>query len=436
MMAKLSSKTDRAVARLLGCLALLLMATFCGPFEARADAVEDFYKGKRVTIIVPSAAGGSYDLYARVLARHYGRFIPGNPSFIVQNMPGAGGRRGTGFIYSAAPKDGTVLGAVHNFIATVPLFEGDRLNAGFDPRQFNWIGSVTDGISVGINRSSSPVKAYQDLFEREMVVGGVGSDTLMVTNGYLFNGLLGMKLKVIAGYLSSGEVDLAMERGEVEGRVDGGWVSVRQTHAEALKDGSVRILFQLGLKKHPELPDVPLALDFARNDEERRILETAFLPYEFGRPYMAAPGVPADRLAVLRKTFMATVHDKDFLVDTAKGDLEVNPIEPQRLQELVERAYSLAPSMIERITTLQQPVGNMVKVQYKTVRAKLAVLGERGRSDIEVIGGGRQLIRISEADTKVTIAGAQAETKALKPGMICAIAYLGDKTTAESLACD
>lgn len=435
-MAKLFSKTDQAKTRLFGSLVLLLAASFANPFEARADAVEDFYKGKRITIIVPSAAGGSYDLYARVLARHYGRMIPGNPGFIVQNMPGAGGRRGTSFIYNAAPKDGTVLGAVHNFIATVPLFEGDRVNAGFDPRRFNWIGSVTDGISVGLNWHTSPVKTYKDLFTREMLVGGVGSDTLMVTNGYLFNGLLGMKLKVIAGYLSSGEVDLAMERGEIEGRVDGGWVSVKQAHAEQVKDGTIRILFQLGLKKHPELPDVPLALDFARNEEERRILETAFLPYEFGRPYMAAPEVPADRLAALRLAFMATMKDKDFLADTAKGDMEVNPIEPQHLQELVERAYSLAPSMIERITTLQQPIGNIVKVQYKTVRAKLITWDGKGRSEIEVLGGPRQTIRIRQPDTKVTIAGKKAEAKALKPGMTCAIAYLGDKTTAESLACD
>ena len=435
-MATFSVKTNRRVTRWLSGFALAALVTGATTFTARADAVEDFYKGKRITIIVPSATGGSYDIYARVLARHYGRLIPGNPGFIVQNMPGAGGRRGTSFIYNAAPKDGTVLGAVHNFIATVPLFEGDRVNAGFDPRQFNWIGSVTDGISVGLNWHTSPVKSYKDLFEREMLVGGVGSDTLMVTNGYLFNGLLGMKLKVIAGYLSSGEVDLAMERGEVEGRVDGGWVSVKQAHAERVKDGTIRILFQLGLRKHPELPDVPLALDFARNDDERRILETAFLPYEFGRPYMAAPEVPGDRLAALRQSFMATMKDKDFLADAAKGDMEVNPIEPRRLQELVERAYSLAPSMIERITTLQQPIGNMVKVQYKTVRAKLTVLGERGRSEIDLIGGGRQSIRISEADTKVTIGGNKAETKALAVGMTCAIAYLGDKTTAESLACD
>lgn len=435
-MANLPSKTDRAVARRIGCLVLSVMALVGGALEARADAVEDFYKGKRITIIVPSATGGSYDLYARVLARHYGRYIPGNPSFIVQNMPGAGGRRGTSFIYNAAPKDGTVLGAVHNFIATVPLFEGDRVNAGFDPRQFNWIGSVTDGISVGLNWHTSPVKSYKDLYEREMVVGGVGSDTLMVTNGYLFNGLLGMKLKVIAGYLSSGEVDLAMERGEIEGRVDGGWVSVKQAHYDRVKDGTIRILFQLGLKKHPELPDVPLALDFARNDEERRILETAFLPYEFGRPYMAAPGVPVDRIAGLRKAFMATVRDKGFLADTTKGDMEVNPIEPQRLQELVERAYSLAPSMIERITTLQQPTGTMVKVQYKTVRAKLATWDGKGRSEIEVIGGPRQTIRIRVPDTKVTIGGNKAEASAIKVGMTCTIAYLGDKTTAESLICD
>jgi tripartite-type tricarboxylate transporter receptor subunit TctC len=433
-MAKMPHGKRRALTRWLAFV--LPLAGLLGFSQAsHADAVEDFYKSKRMTIIVTSAAGGSYDLYARLLSRHYGRYIPGNPSFIVQNMPGAGGRRGTGFVFSAAPKDGTVLGAVHNFIATVPLFEGSRTEAGFDPRQFNWIGSVTDGISVGLNWHTSPVKSYKEMFEKEMLVGGVGTDTLMVTNAYLFNGLLGTKLKIIAGYLSSGEVDLAMERGEVEGRVDGGWVSVKQAHAERVKDGTIRILFQLGLKKHPELPDVPLALDFARNEDERRILETAFLPYEFGRPYMAAPGVPADRLAALRQSFMATVNDATFRAEAAKGDMEVNPIQPQRLQDLVERAYSLSPSMIERITALQQPPSNMAKVQYKTIRATL-IKFEKGRADIDVAGGGRESICIRPDDTKVTIAGTAAEADGIKAGMTCTIAYLGDKTTAASVACD
>ena len=415
--------------------ATLMLAALIFGTAAKADAVEDFYKGKRITIIVPSGAGGSYDIYARVLARHYGRYIPGAPSFIVQNMPGAGGRRGAGFIYTVAPKDGTVIGAVHNFIATVPLYEGNRTEAGFDPRQFNWIGSVTDGISVALNRQTSPITKFEDLLQREMIVGGVGTDTLMVTNAYLFNGLLGAKLKVIAGYLSSGEVDLAMERGEVEGRVDGGWVSVKQAHNERVKTGAIRILVQLGLKKHPELPDVPLALDFARNEEERRILETAFLPYEFGRPFMMAPGVPMDRLTALRKAFMATMLDPEFLKEATAATLEVNPIEPARLQELVERAYSLPPRMIERLTALQQPPGTMSTVQYRTVRATIAKF-DKGRADIDVVGKGRETIRVQPSDTKVSIGNKTAAASSILAGMTCTIEYLGDKTTAASISCD
>ena len=294
----------------------------CGT-PAKADPVADFYSGKHITIIVPSAAGGSYDVYSRILARHYGRYIPGNPTFVIQNMPGAGGRRGTGFIYNAAPRDGTTLGAIHNFMAFDPLFEGANYEAQFDPRKFVWIGSVTTAVSVAIDWHTSPVKTYQDLYDKELVVGGVGTDTLMVTNPYLLGGLLGMKFKVVAGYMSSGEVDIAMERGEVQGRIDGGWISLKQCCLNKVKNGDIRVLFQMGLEKHPELPDVPLALDFARNDEERRVLETAFLPYEFGRPFITTPEIPADRLKALRESFMATMKDKDFLARSEEHTSEL-----------------------------------------------------------------------------------------------------------------
>lgn len=403
--------------------------------SARADNVADFYKDKRITIIVPSATGGSYDVYSRFLMRHYGRYIPGNPTFVVQNMPGAGGRRGTAYIYNNAPRDGTTLGAIHNFMAFDPLFEGANYEAQFDPRKFVWIGSVTTAVSVAIDWYTSPVKTYKDLYDKELVVGGVGTDTLMVTNPYLLGGLLGMKFKVVAGYMSSGEVDIAMERGEVQGRIDGGWVSLKQCCMDKVKKGDMRILFQMGLEKHPELPDVPLALDFARNDEERRVLETAFLPYEFGRPFITTPEIPADRLAALRKAFMDTMKDPQFLAEVTKGNMEVNPIPPERLEQLVKQAYSLPASLVARVNALQKPPSTITKVTYKSVRANLGDIGEKGRVAIDVIGGGKETVTVSDS-TDVMVGGKKAETATLKSGMVCAIAYLGDKTTAQSVKCD
>jgi tripartite-type tricarboxylate transporter receptor subunit TctC len=414
----------------------LAAAGWLSAADARADAVADFYKGKRITVIVPSAPGGSYDLYARVLQRHFSKYMPGNPSLIVQNMPGAGGRRGTSFVHNVAPKDGTILAAIHNFMAFDPLFEGASYEAQFDPRKFNWIGSVTNAISVAVVWQNAPISTYKDLYDKELVVGGVGTDTLMVTNPYLLNGLLGMKFKVVAGYMSSGEVDIAMQRGEVQGRIDGGWVSVKQCCYDMVKTGQMRILFQMGLEKHPELPDVPLALDFARNAEERLILETAFLPYEFGRPFITTPELPAERLSALRAAFAESMKDQGFLDDVRKSNMEVNFIPPERLQALVEKAYNLPPSLVARINALQKPSGPLTTVKYQSIRATLGSMGERGKLDIAVIGSGKETVTVSKADTAVSIAGAKAEADALKPGMTCTIAYLGNGTTAQSITCD
>lgn len=403
--------------------------------DARADAVADFYKGKRITIVVPSAPGGSYDLYSRVLQRHFSKHMAGNPGVIVQNMPGAGGRRGTSYIYNIAPKDGTILGAIHNFMAFDPLFEEANYDAQFDPRKFKWIGSVTNAISVAVAWHTSPIKTYKDLYEHEMVVGGVGSDTLMVTNPYLLGGLLGMKFKVVAGYLSSGEVDIAMQRGEIEGRIDGGWVSVKQCCYDMVKKGDMRVLFQLGLEKHPELPDVPLALDFARNDEERTILQTAFLPYEFGRPYMTTPELPDERLQALRAAFFATLKDPAFIAEVEKSHMEVNPIPPERLAEYVDKAYKLPASLVQRVVTLQKPPASLAQVQYRSVRATLGAL-DRGKLPISVVGGGKETVSVREGTTAVTVGGVKVDTAALKPGMTCTLSYLGNGTTAKSVACD
>jgi tripartite-type tricarboxylate transporter receptor subunit TctC len=417
----------------LGALALAVSAGN----SAQADAVSDFYKGKRVTLIVPTSAGGGYDVPARALGRHIDRHIPGNPKIIVQNMPGAGGKRAINYVYNVAPKDGSVVSAIHSFLAFDPLFEGAKTKAKFDAQKLNWIGSIASTTSVGVSWHTSPVKTYKDLFQQDLLVGGVGTSTPMVTHPNLFRALLGMRFKVVAGYLSGSEVDLAMERGEVQGRIDYTWFGLKQRRADWLRDKKVNILFQMGLRKAADLPDVPLALDFARNDDERKILETVFLSYEFGRSYVMAPGVPADRLAAMRKAFMDTMTDPKFVADAAKSRLEVNPVPPDRLAMLVERAYKLPPALVQRITALQSPAGATTKVKFKTVRATLGKRGKKGRFAITLLQGGKkETIVLHPRRTKVSVGGKKAKGKALKAGMTCSIAYLGDKTTAASVACD
>jgi tripartite-type tricarboxylate transporter receptor subunit TctC len=407
----------------------------CRP--GHADAISDFYAAKRITLIVPTGAGGGYDVPARALARHFSDHLPGHPSIVVENMPGAGGKRAINYVYNVAPRDGTIVSAVHAFIAFDPLFEGAASQAHFDAQKFNWLGSITSTTSVAVAWHTAKVKTYSDLFATQLVVGGVGTTTPMVTNPTLLRGLLGMKFKVVVGYLTGGDVDLAMERGEVEGRIDYTWFGLKQARSDWLEQKKINVLFQMGLHKASDLPDVPLAVDFARNDEERRILETAFLSYEFGRPYMTTPAIPAERLVALRKAFMDTMADASFVADAAKAQLDVNPLSPERLAELVKRTYELPPSLVARINALQKPNGAVETVQFKTVRAKLGEPGGKGRFPIELLDSGRkETVLARKGDSKVAIAGKPAEIPALKAGMTCAISYLGDGTMAASISCD
>jgi len=334
---------------------IVIFAIITSIDDARAqDSIADFYKGKTVNLVVTTAGGTGYDYGARVLARHYGRHIPGNPTVVVQNRPGGGGRTGTAHVYSVAPRDGTVIGAVQSFIATDPLFDPSILTL-FDPRQFNWLGSIASTTSLAVGWHTASVKTLDDLFDKEMIVGGVGAATPMVTMPYLFRRLLGMKFKVVAGYQSGNEVNLAMERGEVQGRIDYSWHSLGAEHLDWIKDKKINLLFQIGLQKHKDLAHVPLIIDLARDEEQRRILEVMFFNYEFGRAFVLAPGTPADRIAALRKAFVDTMADPEFLKDAATSNLEVNPVPAERLQSLVEQAYRLPPALVARTIALQKP---------------------------------------------------------------------------------
>ncbi|MEA2981763.1 MAG: hypothetical protein QOF09_3586 [Alphaproteobacteria bacterium] len=331
----------------------LTIISVSGAAQAQ-DSVADFYKGKAVTLVVTTAGGTGYDYGARVLARHFARHIPSNPTVVVQNRPGGGGRTGTAHVYSVAPRDGTIIGAVQSFIATDPLFDPSILTL-FDPRQFNWLGSIASTTSLAVGWHTATAKTYQDLFDKELIVGGVGAATPMVTMPYLFRRLLGMKFKVVAGYQSGNEVNLAMERGEVQGRIDYSWHSLGAEHLDWIKDKKINLLFQMGLQKHKDLGHVPLIIDMARDEEQRRILEVMFFNYEFGRAFVLAPGTPPDRIAALRKAFVDTMADPEFLKDAVASNLEVNPVTAGRLQALVDQAYKLPPDLVARTIALQKP---------------------------------------------------------------------------------
>jgi tripartite-type tricarboxylate transporter receptor subunit TctC len=334
---------------------LSALTVFVASVHAQAQEIAaKFYEGKTIAIVVTTASGSGYDLATRAFARHFGKHVPGNPTVVVQNRPGAGGRVGTTYVASVAPQDGTVIGALQSFIVLDPLFD-ESMRAKFDPAGFKWLGSVASTTSVAVAWHEAPVRSYHDLFSRELIVGGVGTATPMVTLPHMLNQMLGTKFKVVTGYEGGNAVNLAMMRGEVQGRVDYSWNSLSVERPDWLKEGKIRLLFQLGLRAHKDLKSVPLLVDMAKSADDRAILEVASFGYELGRAFMVPQNVPSDRLAALRTAFTQTLADPEFIKEAASLNIDIDPIPAARLQELVTKAYETPKSLIGRIRALQKP---------------------------------------------------------------------------------
>src|SRR5688572_7856059 len=280
------------------------------PAAGFAQAPAEFYKGKTVDLVIAYSVGGGYDQYARMLARHMGKHIPGNPRVVPQNMPGAGGMRAANWLQSAASKDGLVFGATSRAMAFEPLL-GNK-SAKYDPIRIEYIGSANDEVSVCMAWHSSGVTTFSDVQKRELVVGAGGTADDTYQFPALLNNMFGAKFKMVTGYAGGTEINLAMERGEVRGRCGFPWSTVKASHQHWTRDKLYNLVMQFSLAKHADLPDVPLVMDLARNDEERQILRLIFGRQVMGRPYVAPAGVPADRADALRKAFMATMQDKEF----------------------------------------------------------------------------------------------------------------------------
>ena len=325
-------------------LAAALAVAFSG--ACNADPVADFYKGKQVTIIIALPPGGGYDLNARALARHIGRFIPGQPTLVTKNMPGAASIRGANYIYNVAPKDGTEFAIFTRTVPLDPLLGGS--DAQFDARKFNWLGSTSNEVSVCVAWHTAPVKKFADLLTTELVVSASGAGSPSIVYPKILNAALGTKFKVINGYPGSAESVIAMERGEVQGNCAWGWVPMMATKGDWLRDGKLNVIVQTGMKSYPGHEDVPLALDLAKTEEERELMELVFVPLTFARPFAAPPGVPKERVAALRKAFADTTHDKQFLADAEKAQLEIDLVTGEEIDAILARIYKTPKAVIER----------------------------------------------------------------------------------------
>jgi len=328
-----------------------MLAALVAP--ALADPVADFYDGRRITLVIGYSVSGGYDTYARVVAHHLGRHIPGNPTVLPQNMEGAGSLRAANYLYNAAAKDGSVIGMFSRGMAMEPLIGVSRTQ--FDARKFGWLGSGTDEVSTCVTWRDSAVKTWADALTTPFTVGGEGSASDPDIFATVVRNVFGVKLRLVSGYPGSAEVALAIERREVDGRCGWSYSSLKQQRSDWITNHQVNILVQLALKKSPELPDVPLVTDFATTDRERQILRLVFSRQAMARPFVAPPGVPAERLAALRAAFEATMTDREFLAEAKQRGLEVNPVSGAEIDRLIDELYRTPTDTVAEVRAIIAP---------------------------------------------------------------------------------
>jgi len=324
-----------------------------GLSSANADPIGDFYGGRTVTLIVSTSSAGGYDTLARAIARHIGKHIPGNPTVIVRNMPGAGGLTATNYLYAAAERDGSVLGLIQNNPPFEPLF--GTAEAWFDPRQFNWLGTPSVETAMVLVWKTVPVFTVNDLRTRETIMGASGANSTPAFFARLFNATLGTKMKVIPGYPGQNDALVAMERGELDGYPSVFYSALSSTRPTWLADGTARAIVQYGPAKLPQLAGVPFVPDLV-SGADKLLLEAAFAPLSIGRPLLMPPGVPAERVAALRQALAETFADPEFRAEGDKIGLSLNdPRSGEELLRVIERAYAMPPEIVARLRQLNTP---------------------------------------------------------------------------------
>ena len=316
----------------------------CAP--ARAQDPAAFYRNKSIDLHIGYSVGGGYDQYARLIGLSMGKHIPGNPKIVAKNMPGAGSLKLANWLYAVAPKDGTAFGTIGRGIPMEPLLGGEGVQ--FDAQKFTWIGSANDEVSICAAWKTSGITKFEDLYTKELIVGGTGSGADTDIFPIVVNKVFGTKFKVISGYPGGNDINLAMERGEVAGRCGWSWSSVKSSHMHWVKDGTIRLLTQMSLAKHPDLPDVPLLTDLAKTQEQKQILELIFARQVMGRPFLAPPGLPADRAEALRTAFMKTMKDPEFVAAADKAQLEITPVSGADIEILVKQVYATPPDVVKK----------------------------------------------------------------------------------------
>jgi len=321
-----------------------------------ADSVADFYRGKTITIQVGAGIGSGVDITTRLIARNLGKYIPGQPAVIVKNMTGSGGLRLYNYLYAIAPKDGTEFGTVVQF-AFEHLFAAGGASAQFDAARFRWLGGPVRFATVAVAwNASTPVRKAENLLTHEVVIGATSASANSATDAYVARNVLGFKYKVVLGYPGGADLDLAMIRGETQGRVQLTWSALKQRNPDWMTDGKISLLYQAGLEKSSEIPaNVPLLLDFAKTPEDRQVLELKFSSYSMGYPIFGPPEVPADRLVALRLAFANASSDPTTRAEAAKQRIDLDPIAGETIEGIIRKAHESPPSIVARLLEALKP---------------------------------------------------------------------------------
>lgn len=323
--------------------AVLLVPMIIAADRLAAEPAAEFYKGKVVNVIIGYPPGSGYDVHARALAHHIGRHIPGHPTVVPQNMPGAGSLKAANHIYNVAPKDGTVLGAINRSLAMAPLLESDpelKKKLRFDSLKFNWIGSMDNVVAIGVCRTDSGLKTFDQFRDRQVILTASSPTSDSVVFPTVFNNLLGTKFKIVGGHQGSGGNFMALERREAECYFGTTYSSLKTLKPQWLKpnNGEMNVVVQIGPEKHEKLPDVPLIMEYA-SKEEQQALQLLLAPQAMGRPYMTTPGVLEKRGETLRRAFDATMKDPAFLAEAKKTGIDVEPVTGEAVETLLKRIY-------------------------------------------------------------------------------------------------
>jgi tripartite-type tricarboxylate transporter receptor subunit TctC len=319
-----------------------------------AQAQTGYFSGKRITVIVGSESGGGYDTHARMMSRHLGRFLAGQPTVIVQNMPGAGSIVATNYLVNVAPKDGTYLGLIQRTMLTAKLARLDGVQ--FDPLQISWIGNLTTETGMVVSWNTHPVQTAADLFTTELIVGGAGVAADTESTPRLLNAVIGTKFKVVSGYRGNTNILLALENGEIGGVGDWAWPNIKTRRPDFLRDKKITLLMQLGFEKLEDAPaDIPLVMDFAKTEDDKKLLQLYFAQKQVARPVIAPPGVPAAQLKELRSAFNAMVRDKEAIADSLRSGVEISATSAEDVSKVMDLIAATPPHIADRLADAIRP---------------------------------------------------------------------------------